>query len=94
MSTVKTAGIILPSDPEERKKIKLAVKEISNSMTRIDAEKENIKDIVSDLSKTHELPKPAIKKIAAWYHKQDLAASVGQVEDAQGLYETVFGTDD
>lgn len=91
MSEVEqTAGLMLPTDPEARQKIKIAVKEISNSKTRIEAEKDNIKAIVEAISEEHELPKPAINKIAAWYHKQSLGADVSQIEDAQGLYETIF----
>jgi hypothetical protein len=37
------------SSPEDRKKIKDALQEISDSMTRVEAERDLIKDIVNDL---------------------------------------------
>jgi len=94
MSIEQTSGLILPTDPEQRQKIKMGIKEICNAKTRIQSEKDHIKNTVEDLSKEHDLPKPAINKIAAWYYKQDLLASVGQVEDAQDLYETIFGVEE
>lgn len=94
MSTVQTAGLILPTDPEARSKIKIAIKEISNSMTRTESEKDNIKAIVETLASEHQLPKPAINKIAKIYHKQSKSLEFGQMEDIQSLYETVFESDE
>ena len=91
MTTPTAGGLILPSNPEDRQKIKVAIKEISNSKTRIEAENDNIKAIVAVLSDEQQIPKPAINKIAAWYHKQSLGEDVSKLEDAQDLYETVFG---
>lgn len=91
MSEEQTSGLILPADPEARQKIKIEIKEICNSKTRIESERDNIKSIVSKLSEEHQLPKSAINKIATWYFKQSLGADISQVEDAQDLYETIFG---
>jgi hypothetical protein len=94
MSTEQESGIILPSNPEDRQKIKMAVKEISNSLTRIEGEKEAIKNSVELISKEHELPKPMVNKIARWYHKQNAGVDIGQLEDAHDLYETIFGIEE
>ena len=61
---------LVVSNPVDKKKIKDALFEISNSYTRIDAEKELIKDIVEDLADKFELPKKHINKIARAYHKR------------------------
>ena len=45
------------SSPADRKKIKDALQEISDSMTRIQAERDLIKDIVKEVADTHQLPK-------------------------------------
>lgn len=90
MSEEQTSGLLLPTDPDARQKIKMAIKEISNSKTRIEAEKDNIKSIIEAISEEHELPKPAINKVATWYHKQSLGADISQVENSQSLYETLF----
>ncbi len=41
----------------DKQKVKAVLVEVSNSMTRIDAEKEFIKDAIDAASKIHEIPK-------------------------------------
>ena len=94
MSTTKISGIILPSDPNSRQKIKIAVEEISNSMTRMASERDYIKDTIAKISDDHQLPKPAIKKMATIYHKQNIQEQSDQFDDVVSLYETVFGSED
>ena len=91
MSEVEhTTGLLLPTDPEARKKIRSECQEISNSMTRIEGYKEQIKNAVDAISKEHELPKADINKIVAIYHKQNKDEAFGKMEDVQALYETIF----
>ena len=94
MSEEQVGGLILPTNPEDRQTIKNAIKEISNSLTRKESETENIKSIVERIFKEFQIPKEAINKNAKWYHKQNKGVDVGKVEDAQDLYETLFGTDE
>jgi archaellum component FlaC len=74
----------------DKKKIKDALFEISNSMTRMDAEKELIKDIINDLSDNFELPKKTVRKIAKAYHKQNFNQAVADNEEFQELYESIL----
>ena len=78
------------SNPSDKKKIKDALLEISNCMTRIDAEKELIKDIVNDLSENFELPKKQVNKIARVYHKSNYSQQVADSEEFQELYESLL----
>jgi Zn-dependent M32 family carboxypeptidase len=77
------------SNPEDRKKVKEAVQEISNSLTRIEAERDLIREIIKDVSDTHQLPRKIIAKIAKTFHKQNLAQEVADHEDFVDLYDTV-----
>jgi hypothetical protein len=43
------SNVIVPSSPEDRKKILDALVEISNSLTRIEAERDLIKDILTSV---------------------------------------------
>ena len=45
------------SSPDDKKKIMAAVKEISNSMTRTEAERDLIKDIIKDVSDNFQIPR-------------------------------------
>jgi len=85
------SNIILPSSPQERAATLKALKEISNSKTRIAAEQDHIKTIVDDISTTIDVPKKYINKIAAIYHKQNLNDVSAEMEDIEALYNTVVG---
>lgn len=77
------------SNQEDRKKFNQALQEISNSMTRIAAEKDLIKEIVSDLSEKFELPKKTINKLAKIYFKQNFSQEAQQFDELETLYEEV-----
>jgi hypothetical protein len=73
----------------DRKKINGALQEASNSMTRIAAEKDLIKTILSDLSDTFQLPKKTVNKLARVYHKQNFNEEAQDFEELETLYEEV-----
>jgi hypothetical protein len=78
------------SSSEDRRKIKAVFDEISNSMVRIEAERDYIKEAISELSKNHELPKKILNRMARIYHKQNFIESVAENDDLETLYENVI----
>lgn len=79
-------------DPAVRKIVRDAMGEISASMTRVEAERDLIKEIVKKLNEDHQLPKKALNKMARAYHKQSFTKEVEEQEEFTTLYETVLGT--
>lgn len=81
------------SSPEDRKKIKDALQEISNSMTRIEAERDLIKDVKAALFEDYKdnLSKKQIAKMARVYHKQNFQEEVASHEQFETLYEEITG---
>jgi hypothetical protein len=77
------------SNPEDRKKIKNALTEISDSMTRMEAERDLIKDIVNDVVDNFKLPKKYVNKMARIYHKQNFQTEQQETEELEALYITV-----
>ena len=77
-------------DPEIRNKVRAALGEISASMTRIEAEKDLIKEVVKKLSDETSIPKSVLIKSAKVYHKQNYKQQVEEYENFQQLYETLF----
>jgi Zn-dependent M32 family carboxypeptidase len=75
--------------PEQKKDLQQAIQEISNSMTRTEAERDLIKEIVKEQSDNLQIPKKVISKIAKTYHKQNLAQEVADHEDFVILYEKI-----
>ena len=87
---MEITGISLPSSEEELGKIKQALKEVSNSMTRVEGEKSFQKEAIDDLSKTYNLPKQMLQKVVTAYHKQNIEEERGKVDDMFYLYESLF----
>ena len=58
--------------PEDKKKVADAIREMSDSMLRIDAEKDLMKDIVDVTNEKYEVDKKHFRKLATIYHKQNL----------------------
>jgi hypothetical protein len=75
--------------PEQKKELQGAVREISASMTRTEAERDLIREIVKDQSAKHQIPKKTINKIAKTYHKQNLTQEIEDHEEFVELYESV-----
>jgi hypothetical protein len=78
---------MLPSNPKDLKKIDSALEEISNSKTRIEAERELIKEIVDNINEDFDLPKKLINQLAKVYHMRNFAEEVSQQEDFQVAFE-------
>jgi|TARA_R110000764_G_scaffold83341_3_gene163950 CBS-domain-containing membrane protein len=81
-------SIIIPSSPNDRKTIKDAMTEISNSMVRIDSEKAYIKDAIEALNDKVDIDKKYLNKLARVYHKQTLTQVTSEMEDLEALYES------
>lgn len=73
----------------DRKKFKDALQEISNSFTRVSAEKDLIKDIVNDLSDSFQLPKKTVNKLARVFYKQNMSTEAQEFDDLETLYEEI-----
>ena len=81
------------TNPADKKKIKDALFEISGSLTRIEAERELIKDIINDLADNFEMNKKTVRKIAKAYHKQNFTQEVADSEEFQELYQSILDSE-
>lgn len=79
------------SNPADRKKIKDALSEASNCMTRISAERDLIKDISTDLATQFQLPKKTVRKMIRVFHKQNFSEERQEFSDFEALYEEISG---
>ena len=59
------------SSPTDRKNIRDALHEISGSMTRIDAEKDLIRETVAAVCEELKIPKKLVNRMVKVYHKQN-----------------------
>jgi hypothetical protein len=83
------SNVIIPSSEEDRKRIKDAMEEISNSYTRVEAERDFVKDAINSLAEDVDIPKGILRKMARIYHKQNINDVVSEVEDIEALMESL-----
>ena len=75
--------------PEKKARLKGCLQEISNSMTRMEAERENITAIVQRMADEFEMNKKVSRKLAAIFHKRNLEEERGDFEEIVQTYEEV-----
>lgn len=80
------------SNPADRKAILDCMKEISNSMTRIESEREFIKEAINNICDAQNLSKKTFRRMAKTYHKQNFNSEVEQHEEFETLYQTITNT--
>ena len=79
------------SNPEDRKKLFNCSQEISNSMTRMDGERDFQKEAVDAIADELQLEKKYVRKVATIYHKQNINTVKIENEEVEDLYEIVMG---
>ena len=73
----------------DKVKILGCLQEISNSLTRIESERDLIKEILQKLQDECEIPKKLSRKLARVYHKRSFEEEVAEQNDFVEVYETV-----
>jgi hypothetical protein len=77
------------SNPVDQKKLLDCLRECSASMTRMDGEKDYIRESIASISKDLQLPKKLVAKLVKVYHKQNYDEEVATHEQFEVLYETI-----
>lgn len=90
MSEEVEVGIVIPSNPEDLKKLRAGVEEIVNSMTRVASESEYQKESVTELAKKFDVPKKFVKLMATDTFKMKFEKESNERSDYESLYESVM----
>ena len=77
------------SNPADRKAVYDALREISNSMTRMEAERDLISETLKSVKDKFELPPKYVRTLAKIYHKQNINQYKEEQEEVEYLYEAV-----
>ena len=83
------SNIIIPSSPKDLARIKGAMQEVSNSFTRMEAERSFIREAINELSDEVDIPKKILNKMSRVFHKQNIAEVLGEIEDVEALLESI-----
>ena len=74
---------------QEKKDVLRVIKDCSDSLTRIEGEREFIKESIITLNDKFGLDKSHLRKVINIYYKQNLAEVQAQNTDVEDLYETL-----
>lgn len=85
------SNIIIPSVEKDRKEIDQYLKNASDSLTRIAAEKDHIKTIIDEVSEKFDLPKKYIRKMIKFEHDMNVELVETESNDMIELYKTIKG---
>ena len=85
----KQQDIIIPTSPKDLEVIKGELEAASEILQRIELEKEKIKDIVSGLSETFNLPKRLVTKMVSTFHKANIEEVVEDADNLSGILEAI-----
>lgn len=77
------------SSEADRTKLFKVIQECSGSMTRMDGEKDYIKESIAAIAKDLQLPKRLVSRMVKVYHKQNYDEEVATHEQFEQLYETI-----
>ena len=73
----------------DKAKVLGCLQEITNSLTRDEAERDLIKEILEKMQDECEIPKKLGRKLARVYHKRSYEEEVAEQSDFQDVYEAV-----
>jgi Transcriptional regulator DsbA len=76
-------------NPNDKVKLIGALKDMSISMARMDAERDLQKNIKNDICKELDLNKKVFSKLAKTYHKQNFSEEVQLHQEFETLYASV-----
>jgi hypothetical protein len=86
---VQQLSVNILSNPKDRQQLLDVLSECSNSLARMESEKDLIKESVKKVCDDLQLPKRLVNKLVKVYHKQNYSEEVATHEQFQILYETV-----
>jgi len=87
--SVQQIAVNTLSNPADREKLLKVIHECSDSMTRAEAEKDYIRESITEISKVLQLPKRLVARMVKVYHKQNYDEEVATHDQFETLYETV-----
>lgn len=83
---------VIPSSPTDRKAILDCMKEISASMTRMEGEREFIREAIKEICDKQTLSKKTFRRMAKVYHKQNFNLELEEHEEFENMYQAITNT--
>lgn len=84
--------MMIPSSKDDRKRIKAAMKEVSNAMAAMEGHQDHIKEICVRVEEEFDIPKAKFKKVATMYHKGNADIVAEDNSEIEDLYEAAVNS--
>ena len=81
---------VVPSSPEDRKKLKTMLVEMTHCLQRADNERESMKEIASEIEEQFNISKKIANKLARTMYKRNYSDLQAENEHFEFLYETLI----
>ena len=81
--------MVVLSNAEDRRKLKAMIVEMTNTLSRVDAEREHLKEIASAAVEEFDIKKTLINKLARTMYKNNYADLQAENEHFEFLYESL-----
>lgn len=89
MSTIGSNSGVPSLSPEELKMIVDAITTINDSMTRVAAERDLVKDTVNKIHEETGFPKKLLRRIAKTHYNRSFEMDLQENRDFESTYETI-----
>lgn len=76
--------------PEQKKVVKNLASEVSGSLTRMEAERDLVKEAISRVAEENELDKKILRRLCKLYHKQIFHTEMADNDQLETVYTEVF----
>jgi hypothetical protein len=83
------AELNIPTNQEDRKKLKAMIVEMTNTLSRVDAEREHLKEIAAVASDEFGIQKKIINKLARTMYKNNYTDLQQENQHFEFLYESL-----
>ena len=76
--------------PDQKKVLKKTILELSDSFTRVEAERDLQKEALTEVYNTLSVDKALVKKIAVVYHKSNFTTTVAALDEFEMAYQEII----
>lgn len=78
-------------DPDVNRSLRKVLDELSGSLSRIEGEREYIKETINKVCEEMSINKKTFRKLVKTYHKQNFSREVADNKEFEVMYEKITG---
>lgn len=83
----------LPTDPQDKSKLRKALRDVSAAMLIVEGQREVIKDIKNEICEDLQIEKKVFNRMAKVFHRGNFQEEVMVNDEFEALYQEVVGSE-